>query len=211
MTSTLNRREFLGTTAAGIYGTDGRARGVTLADGTVREADLVIVGAGGAPAVGFLEGSGLLRAGALVVSGSMSTEVPGVFAAGDAAVVPYGPGGRPEQTGHWVDAERQGQASARGILGIPGAGFADERFFWTEQFGKSFTAVGQTGRDPPRFRGDPDAGEFLAGYFRGPALVGAAALGYGREIAWLAWAMRNGRAVSAEEHADTGVDLSALS
>jgi NADPH-dependent 2,4-dienoyl-CoA reductase/sulfur reductase-like enzyme len=200
----------LGAPAAGIAGEPGRSLKVSLANGTVREADLVVVGAGGVPAAEILRGSTPLRAGALPVDRMMATAVPGVFAAGDAALVPYGPAGRLEEVGHWVDAERQGQAAARAILRIEGSGFTDERFFWTEQHGASLTAVGQTGRDPAAFRGDPEGGEFLAGYFRDSVLVGAAALGYGREIAWLAGALSEGRGVSPKTLADPGVDLLAL-
>jgi 3-phenylpropionate/trans-cinnamate dioxygenase ferredoxin reductase subunit len=200
----------LGAPAAAVKSAAGLACGVSLADGRLLDGDLVIVGAGGVPAAEFLRGSAPLRAGALPVDRRMATAVPGVFAAGDAALVPYGPDGRLEEVGHWVDAERQGQAAARAILGIEEAGFTDERFFWTEQHGASLTAVGQTGRDPVSFRGDPEGGEFLAGFFRASSLVGAAALGYGREIAWLAEALKEGRGVSPETLADPGVDLLSL-
>ncbi len=181
----------------------GRTRVVVFSDGSREEADLVIAGTGVQPASEFLDGSGLLRGGFVEVDRRLSTSVPGIFAAGDVALVPYGRDGRRERVGHWVDAERQGQAAALAMLGGETAAFTEVRFFWTEQWGKSYTMVGTAlGREPAEYRGDPEGGEFLAGYYTEGRLTGAAALGFEKQIAGIALALRDGLPVPRETFPD---------
>jgi NADPH-dependent 2,4-dienoyl-CoA reductase/sulfur reductase-like enzyme len=58
---------------------------VTLSNGKVLEADLVISAAGVRPAVGFLEGSGVACKLGVLTDVHLQTNVPGIFAAGDCA------------------------------------------------------------------------------------------------------------------------------
>ncbi len=61
---------------------------VTLSDGEKIPCDLVIVAAGVAPNVGFLEGTGVTVAKGVLVNESMQTAVPEIYAAGDVAEAP---------------------------------------------------------------------------------------------------------------------------
>ncbi len=150
---------------------------VALSDGTSIEAALVIAAFGVTPAVSFVEGSGLVTDGALTVSASFETDAPGIFAAGDIARVPYPGNLGSHRIEHWVVAEMQGRHAARAILG-DGAPYHDLPFFWTRQCEKSLKYIGFPGGfERVEFRGDPEGGPFLAGYYRGEHLVGAASLG----------------------------------
>jgi NAD(P)H-nitrite reductase large subunit len=61
---------------------------VTLSTGAALDCDLVIVAAGVAPNVAFLDGSGVHVAKGVLVDDRLATSVPGVFAAGDVAEAP---------------------------------------------------------------------------------------------------------------------------
>jgi hypothetical protein len=69
---------------SGITG-DGSVERVHLADGTVLDADLVVVGIGVVPDTGWLEGSGLTLDDGVVCGADLAAGPPGVFAAGDCA------------------------------------------------------------------------------------------------------------------------------
>lgn len=80
-------------TNAGVRRIDPRAEGdaavdVTLSTGEVVPADLVIVAAGVAPNVAFLESSGVHVAKGILVNDRLETSVSGIFAAGDVAEAP---------------------------------------------------------------------------------------------------------------------------
>jgi NADPH-dependent 2,4-dienoyl-CoA reductase/sulfur reductase-like enzyme len=61
---------------------------VTLSNGDTMACDLVIVSAGVAPNVGFLEGTGVHVAKGVLVDDTMRTSVPEIYAAGDVAEAP---------------------------------------------------------------------------------------------------------------------------
>jgi NADPH-dependent 2,4-dienoyl-CoA reductase/sulfur reductase-like enzyme len=58
---------------------------VFLSNGEVLEADLIISATGVKPAMGFLEGSGVLCLQGILTDEHMQTNIPGVYAAGDCA------------------------------------------------------------------------------------------------------------------------------
>lgn len=61
---------------------------VTLTTGDTLDCDLVIVAAGVAPNVAFLEGTGVHVAKGVLVDARLETSVPGIFSAGDVAEAP---------------------------------------------------------------------------------------------------------------------------
>ncbi|KAK6137392.1 hypothetical protein DH2020_028864 [Rehmannia glutinosa] len=70
-------------------GSDGRVVGVKLEDGSIIEADTVVVGIGAKPAVGPFENVGLSKTvGGIQVDGLFRTSIPGIFAIGDVAAFP---------------------------------------------------------------------------------------------------------------------------
>ena len=196
----------LGATVRQISGPRG-AKAVSLADGTRLEADLVVFGTGVAPVVGWLSSAELVKDGGVPVNERLETAAPDVYAAGDIAIVPDPIDGRPTRIEHWVVAERQGQHAARSMLGST-TRYDEVPFFWTRQTGVSLKHVGSTGTwDALAFRGDVEAGKFVAGYYRKGALVAAAGVGLHTDLTAVELMLRKRLALPAEALSDMGVDL----
>jgi NADPH-dependent 2,4-dienoyl-CoA reductase/sulfur reductase-like enzyme len=118
---------------------DGRA--LTLDDGAVLEADLVVLGVGVSPRLDLASAAGLRVDGGVVVDARLATSAPGVFAAGDIAAYPDPVGGAPVRVEHWVVAERQGQIAAANMLGLDKP-IDEPPFFWSAHYDVSIRYVG---------------------------------------------------------------------
>ncbi|HUX51706.1 MAG TPA: FAD-dependent oxidoreductase [Spirochaetia bacterium] len=166
------------------------AERVLLSDGSVIAADMVVLALGALPETAYLEHSpALLENGAVVVDEKLRTRADGVFAAGDIALVPYGSVGR-FRIEHWVTSEAQGRHAAASMLGDQ-APYELIPFFWTRQYDGSIKYLGFPGTaDRIAYRGDPDNGAFLAGFYRGGHLFGAATVGMSSELLSLENAIR---------------------
>ncbi|MHB9097393.1 MAG: NAD(P)/FAD-dependent oxidoreductase [Syntrophales bacterium] len=76
--------------------------------------DVLLVAAGTAPDTAFLEGTGLLTDGQLVVSPALQTADPRIFAAGDVAVI-TGAAGEKISPNTWPQAVSQGRTAAANL------------------------------------------------------------------------------------------------
>jgi NADPH-dependent 2,4-dienoyl-CoA reductase/sulfur reductase-like enzyme len=133
-----------GVTVAGFEG-DGRVSGVRLGDGSVVEADVVVVGVGVVPATGWLESSGLPLENGVVCDSTCATAAPGVVAAGDIARWPNNLFGETMRIEHWSNAVEQGAAAAKRLLAGPGEAvdFAPVPYFWSDQYDAKIQFLGR--------------------------------------------------------------------
>ncbi|MFE0421744.1 NAD(P)/FAD-dependent oxidoreductase [Streptomyces sp. NPDC058953] len=138
----------LGTGVAGLVG-DHRVTGVRLADGRVLGADLVVIGFGGVPETGWLDGSGVAVDNGVVCDDAGRTAVPGVFALGDAARWHSARHGRPVRSEHWNHVPLQAEVVAENLVAgalsaadTPAARLDALPSFWTDQFGSRTQLVG---------------------------------------------------------------------
>ena len=118
----------LGVGVEALEGGD-RVERVRLADGSVVDADVVVVGIGVAPSTGWLEGSGLALDNG-VVCDETCLAAPGVVAAGDIARWPNARFGEVMRVEHWENALEQGAAAARRLLAGDGPGERLEPVPW---------------------------------------------------------------------------------
>ena len=130
------------------------ADAVQLADGTSLPADFVVIGVGVRPEVAIAQDAGIKVDNGIVVSATLETSVPGIFAAGDIASWPDPRAGR-IRVEHWVVAERQGQIAARNMLGA-NEPFTLTPFFWSRHYDLQINYVGRSSPDDSReVDGDP--------------------------------------------------------
>src|SRR5882757_8383993 len=95
---------------------DRRVERVVLDDGTLIDADLVVVGIGVSPCVAWLEGSGLAIDNGVVCDETLWTGAPGVYVAGDVANWLNPVFDARQRMENWTAAAEQGAAAARNAL-----------------------------------------------------------------------------------------------
>jgi NADPH-dependent 2,4-dienoyl-CoA reductase/sulfur reductase-like enzyme len=158
-----------------------RAEELLLEDGRCVECDVVVVGIGTRPATRWLAKSGLGGDGVRTDTAGR-TAVPGVFAAGDAALAFDPRYGEYARTEHWDAAAWQGAAVGQAVLGAyPGTPPLPS--FWSDQYGLRIRCVGHPQRgDAVIVDGDPRGRDFEAVFTRSGKPVAGLAVGRPRAI-----------------------------
>lgn len=154
----------LGVQVSEIVGRNGRAAGVRLGDGSLVEADLVVVGVGIQPNTELAAVAGLAVDNGIVVDAQLRSSHPDVFAAGDVASAFHPLFDRHLRVEHWANALNQPQAAARSMVGEQ-VSYDRVPYFFTDQYdlGMEYSGyVEPDGYDRVVFRGDVDAREFVA-------------------------------------------------
>jgi 3-phenylpropionate/trans-cinnamate dioxygenase ferredoxin reductase subunit len=153
-----------GVQVARLTGTDGRVTSVALEDGTVLDADLVLVGVGIAPNSYLAEDAGLEVDNGVTVDEHLRSSDPVIYAAGDVANAYHPWLGRQLRVEHWANARRQGAVAAKSMLGQDVA-YDRLPYFFSDQhdLGMEYTGyVDPDGFDQIVFRGDVAGREFVA-------------------------------------------------
>lgn len=105
---------FLGQTVERVAGRNGVIGRVEIG-GKWIPCDTLMVAIGSVPNISFLEGSGLLEDGRLLVSPALQTRDPKIFAAGDAVTI-VTPAGKKITPWTWPQAVKQGQLAAENLF-----------------------------------------------------------------------------------------------
>lgn len=120
---------------------------VSLADGSVLLADVVVAGVGAAPATSWLANSGIAIGDGVLCDPSLNTTLPGVAAAGDVARWTHPLFQESLRVEQWTNAAKQGAHAAHALLGeqIP---FVELPYFWSDQHDAKALCIGlATGAD----------------------------------------------------------------
>ena len=126
-------------------GPTGAGLGMALADGTRLTADVVVVGIGGVPRLGWMGGGQATSGvpGGLPCGTTGRVEgLPDVWAVGDVAAWPDAAHGDRHRHEHWTSAGDQAATVARDILGEPPPP-APVPYFWSDQFGLKIQLLGR--------------------------------------------------------------------
>jgi apoptosis-inducing factor 3 len=147
---------------------------VRLDDGTLLDADLLVVGIGVAPRVGLAQAAGVAVDDGVIVNEYLATGAPDIFAAGDIARWPDLYSGGHIRVEHWVVAERQGQCAALNMMGHRKR-YVAIPFFWTKHFDLSIRYVGHaTSWDELKVEGDLSGRDGLVRFVKEGRLLAVA-------------------------------------
>ncbi|NUX55558.1 3-phenylpropionate/cinnamic acid dioxygenase ferredoxin--NAD(+) reductase subunit [Paraburkholderia youngii] len=155
---------------------------LNLQNGTRIAGDAVIYGVGAQPDIALARSAGLAIDNGIVIDAACRTSDVHIYAAGDVASRHDASSGTYRRHETWDNAQKQGIAAARAMLGLaPDAQTAP--WFWTDQCGLNVQFVGDMSAPDWIVRGqlnEPPC--MLFGLDEAGALVGAITVNFGREM-----------------------------
>lgn len=152
-----------------FYSNEGCVTGLRLASGRYVAADVVVVGIGAEPNIGWLERSGLALRGGVVCDSMGRTGVPGIVAVGDCAAWFDQKTGTHRRMEHWTGALERAAVAVEGLLDADAQPKpAKPHYFWSEQYGVKLQFAGDSaGYDRLEIEaGDVHTHSCLAVYYR---------------------------------------------
>lgn len=164
-----------GTGVAGVRGDDnGHVSAVELSDGTVLDADLVVIGIGSRPATDWLADSGVDLAD--IDRGVLCDEVgrtsaPHVWALGDIASWRDATGHQ-VRVEHWSNVAEQARVLVPSLLGLEVPEVVVVPYFWSDQYDVKIQCLGEPEADDVVHLVSDDGRKFLAYYERDGVLAG---------------------------------------
>ena len=158
---------------------DRRVERVALTDGSIIDADVVVVGIGVVPNTEWLDGSGL-QVGDGVLCDASCLAAERVTAAGDVARWPNQLFGETMRVEHWDNAAAQGAHAARRLLNPETGPFTPVPWFWSDQYDRKIQLAGRVRPDDEVrvVNGSLEERRFAAVYGRAGRIVGV--LGFNR-------------------------------
>ncbi|EJT04767.1 FAD-dependent oxidoreductase [Rhizobium sp. CCGE 510] len=154
--------------------------GVTLTDGSVVHADLIVGAIGVLPDIALAEASGLATGNGVLTDNCLRTSAPNIFAAGDCAAVAQ-PGGGYIRYESWRNARTQAETAARNMVGAAET-FNTLPWFWSDQYDLGLQVAGLPQPTHQIVLRPATEGE-LEFYLDDGRLVAAAGLGVGNGLA----------------------------
>ena len=189
-------------TNAGVQRIDGAGDGassltVTLSTGEKLPADLVIVAAGVAPNVNFLDGTPVHVAKGVLVNSRMQTSEAGIYAAGDVAEAPDLFTGAHLVSAIQPNAADQARVAALNMAGkdncLPGVlaiNVLDTLGMISTSFGQWWGEKAEDGGSGVELS-DPANGKYLSLQFKGDVLIGATSIGRTHQVGVLRGLIQN--------------------
>ena len=164
-----------GTGVAEVRGhADGHVSTVELSDGTVLDADLVVIGIGSRPATDWLAGSGVDLADTdrgVLCDEVGRTSAPHVWALGDIASWRDATGHQ-VRVEHWSNVAEQARVLVPSLLGQQAPEVVVVPYFWSDQYDVKIQCLGEPEADDIVHLVSDDGRKFLAYYERDGVLAG---------------------------------------
>jgi len=150
---------------------DSAVTAVELTDGTVLEADLVVVGIGSRPATDWLVGSGVALDNGVCCDQVGRTSEPHVWALGDVASW-RDAAGHQVRVEHWSNVADQARVLVPSILGQEPPEVVTVPYFWSDQYDVKIQCLGEPAPEDTVHVVHDDGRKFLAYYERDGKLAG---------------------------------------
>jgi 3-phenylpropionate/trans-cinnamate dioxygenase ferredoxin reductase subunit len=188
----------------------GRVQRVVTTDGRVHEASVVVIGVGMLPDVDLARRSGFATGNGIIVDEYCQTSVDDVFAAGDIAHHPNHFLGRRIRVEHWQNAQHQGTAAARNMLGQQKP-FREVPWVWSDQYEHNLQIVGLP-RPTERVvvRGDTATRNFSAFFVRDGRMAAALAVNRSEDVRVARLIIQHGTEVTEAHLVDVDTSLDEL-
>lgn len=188
----------------------GRVERVVSTSGRVIDCDLVIVGVGIQPNVEIAEAAGLAVDNGIVVDEYCETSTPGIYAAGDVARFYHPLLGERIRLEHWSNAQKQGAAAAKSMLGMREP-YDEVPWFWSDQYDINLQLIGHAaGWDEVITRGDVADRAFTAFYLRDGRMRAALAVNRFKDIGPSRQLIRQSASIDPKRLRDEDVELRSL-
>jgi 3-phenylpropionate/trans-cinnamate dioxygenase ferredoxin reductase subunit len=188
---------------------DGHVARVLTSEGPI-DADFVVVGVGIMPNVELAQDAGIEMTNGIVVDEHCRTSADGVYAAGDVANHPNPILGEQIRVEHWQNAQNQGIAAARAMLGGTDP-FSEVPWFWSDQYDINLQMAGHPLHwNKLVYRGDVESRAFSAFYLNDDNLVAAVAFNKGKDVRAARALIEAGISPPADVLSDESTDLRAL-
>lgn len=169
----------------------GRVERVRFHDGTTLDVSAVVIGIGLEPSADLAAHANIITGNGIAVDRQWRTSVPHIYAAGDVASF-VGAHGARVRLESWDNAQQQGAAVARAILGKPSVPDLHP-WFWSDQYDCNLQLVGETlGFDTAVELELPSPRARMEVYLAQGRVVGGIAINAGRELRMLKRLLQSG-------------------
>ena len=169
-----------GVTVEAVLGIDD-VESVTLSDGSVIEADLVVVGVGSRPAIDWLTGSDVDVADGVVCDAVGRTSAPDVWAIGDVASWRDATGAQ-IRVEHWSNVADQAKILVAAMLNSEAVVSPGVPYFWSDQYDVKIQCLGRPRAGDTVHLVSDDGRRFLAYYERDGVLVAVVGAGVPEKV-----------------------------
>jgi len=163
-----------GVGVAGVRGDAGTVTAVELSDGTVVDADLVVIGVGSRPATDWLAGSGVDlvdKDNGVLCDEVGATSAAHVWALGDVAAWRDATGHQ-VRVEHWSNVAEQARVLVPAMLGVEIPALTVVPYFWSDQYDVKIQCLGEPEAEDIVHIVSDDGRKFLAYYERDGVVAG---------------------------------------